>query len=264
MIYSARGKAQYKGERMRLDDRIAVVTGAGRGLGELISVTLAKAGALVVLNVRPGGTFAEATEKAIRDVGGRYHTITADISHAAEAKALTDEVRKRFNRLDILVNNAGISADSLLLEMTEEQWDRVFDVNVRGAFNCIQAVAPHMIEQRAGSIINISSVVADLGSIGAANYVASKGAINSLTRSAAIELARFGIRVNAVAPGVVETKLMDRVLDKHRTRLLERIPMRRFAQPEEVAEVVLFLASDHSSYLTGEIIKVAGGMGLAH
>jgi NAD(P)-dependent dehydrogenase (short-subunit alcohol dehydrogenase family) len=148
--------------------------------------------------------------------------------------------------------------------MSADSWDEVFAANARGVFNCIRAVAPHMMERREGSIVNVSSVVADLGTLGASNYAASKGAVNSLTRSAAVELARFGVRVNAVAPGVVETRLMERVLGKRRKRLLERIPLGRFAEPEEVANVVLFLASDRASYITGEVIRVAGGMGLAH
>ncbi len=174
-----------------------------------------------------------------------------------------DQAHALFGRLDILVNNAGISRDALLMEMPGPAWEQVFATNVRGTFLCLQAAAQYMMEPRKGSIINISSVVADLGTVGAANYASSKGAINSLTRSAAVELARFGLRVNAIAPGVVETRLMARLLGKRRERLLERIPLGRFAQAEEVAHVVLFLASDHSSYITGEVIRVAGGLGLA-
>ena len=246
-----------------LSGRVAIVTGAARGLGQTISMGLARAGARVVINARPDGTSPAATAQAIQEAGGECHTVLADIASWDGADQLVRETVERFGRLDILVNNAGISQDSLLLEMREDAWDRVLATNVRGAFNCIRAAAPHMIEQRSGAIVNMSSVVADTGSIGAANYAASKGAINSLTRSAASELARFGIRVNAVAPGVVETKLMAEVLSKHRERLRKRIPLGRFANPEEVASVVLFLASDDATYITGEVIRVAGGLGLA-
>ncbi len=190
--------------------------------------------------------------------------MTADVADAEQAAGLIERVLAALGRVDVLVNNAAISRDALLLEMSAKSWDEVFAVNARGVFNCIRAVVPHMIERREGSIVNVSSVVADLGTLGASNYAASKGAVNSLTRSAAVELARFGIRVNAVAPGVVETRLMERVLGKRRQRLLERIPLGRFAEPEEVANAVLFLASDRASYITGEVLRVAGGMGLAH
>jgi 3-oxoacyl-[acyl-carrier protein] reductase len=246
-----------------LKGRVAVVTGAAQGIGQSICTTLAAAGAVVVAGVRPGGTSSEAVMGEIAAAGGRGLAVAADVSDEAQAQALMVAAREAYARIDILVNNAGVSKDGLLFDLSREAWDQVLSVNVRGTFNCIQAVSPCMIEQRAGSIINISSVVADTGSIGAANYVASKGAINSLTRAAAAELARFGIRVNAVAPGVVETRLMTRVLDRDRERLRKNIPLGRFAEPREVAEVVTFLASDRASYITGEVIRVAGGMGLA-
>jgi 3-oxoacyl-[acyl-carrier protein] reductase len=247
-----------------LRERVAIITGAARGIGEAICLELAGAGAAVVINARPGGTSPAETAQAIQEAGAQCHTVLADVASGDGAEELVREAVGRFGRVDILVNNAGISQDSLLLEMREEAWDRVFATNVRGAFNCMRAVAPHMIDQRAGAIVNISSVVADTGNIGAANYAASKGAINSLTRSAALEFARFGIRVNAVAPGIVETKLMAKVLDRHRERLTKRIPLGRFANPEEVASLVLFLVSDGATYITGEVIRVAGGMGLAY
>jgi 3-oxoacyl-[acyl-carrier protein] reductase len=247
----------------RLDGRVAVVTGAARGLGQTISVTLAQAGATVVVNGRPNGTDPGETVKAIQEAGGRGHAVIADVTDPLGAEALVQETADRFERLDILVNNAGVSQDALLIEMSSEAWDRVFSANVRSAFNCIKAAAPRMIEAEGGSIVNISSVVADLGNIGATNYAASKGAVNSLTRSAAAELARFAIRVNAIAPGVVETELMAKPLERRRNTLMKRIPLRRFARPEEIAKALLFLASDDASYVTGEIVRVAGGLGLA-
>lgn len=249
---------------MRLDDRVAIVTGGAQGLGRQVCLSLAEAGAAVVINARPGGTPPDPVADAVRSAGGRCEVALADVCEAEQAQKLVKQALSAFGRIDVLVNNAAVTRDALLLEMSEEYWDQVFAANVRGAFNCIQAVAPHMIEQRRGSIVNISSVVADLGALGASNYAASKGAVNGLTRSAAVEMARFGIRVNAVAPGVVETRLMERVLGKRRKQLTGRIPLRRFAAPEEVANVVLFLASDLSSYITGEVVRVAGGMGLAH
>lgn len=239
------------------------MTGGARGLGQSICVTLAEAGATVVVNGRPGGTDPVETVTAIQEAGGRGHPVIADVAEPRDAEALVRETVDQFGRLDVLVNNAGISADALLIEMSSEAWDRVFAANVRSAFNCIKAAAPQMIEARTGSIVNISSVVADLGNIGASNYAASKGALNSLTRSAAAELARFGVRVNAIAPGVVETELMAKPLARRRDTLTKRIPLKRFARPEEIARAVLFLASDDASYITGEIIRVAGGLGLS-
>jgi len=247
----------------RLAGKVAVVTGAARGLGHAISVTLAQAGAAVIVNGRPNGTDPGETLKAIQHAGGRAHAVIADVAEPRDAEALVQAALVEFGRLDILINNAGVSQDALLIEMSSEAWDHVFAANVRAAFNCIKAAAPHMIEAGGGAIVNLSSVVADLGNIGATNYAASKGAVNSLTKSAAAELARFGIRVNAIAPGVVETELMAKPLERRRDNLLKRIPLRRFARPEEIAKAVLFLASDDASYITGEIIRVGGGLGLS-
>jgi len=249
---------------VRLEDRVAVVTGGAQGLGQQICLTLASAGAAVVINGRPGGTSPESVAEMVRSHGGRSITVLADVSATDGAEELMAKALSAFGQIDVLVNNAAISRDALLFEMSAEAWDEVLAANARGVFNCIRAVTPHMMERRDGSIVNISSVVADLGTLGASNYAASKGAVNSLTRSAAVELARFGVRVNAVAPGVVETRLMERVLGKRRKKLLERIPLGRFAKPEEVADAVLFLASSRASYITGEVIRVAGGMGLAY
>ncbi len=246
----------------RLAERVAIVTGAARGLGRTISVTLAQAGATVVVNGRPNGTDPGETVRAVREAGGRAYAVVADVAEPGDAEALIRETVATFGRLDILVNNAGVSKDALLIEMPSEDWDHVFEANVRSAFNCIKAAAPHMMES-GGAIVSLSSVVADLGNIGATNYAASKGAINSLTKSAAAELARFGIRVNAIAPGVVETELMAKPLERRRDSLVRRIPLRRFARAEEIARAVLFLASDDASYITGEVLRVAGGMGLS-
>jgi 3-oxoacyl-[acyl-carrier protein] reductase len=246
----------------RLAGRVAVVTGAARGLGQAISVALAQVGATVVVNGRPQGTDPSQTVQAAQEAGGRAYAVIADVAEPGGAEALVQEVIGTFGRLDILVNNAGVSRDALLIEMSTEDWDRVFEANVRSAFHCIRAAAPHMMEA-GGAIVNLSSVVADLGNIGATNYAASKGAVNSLTKSAAAELARFGIRVNAIAPGVVETELMAKPLERRRDSLVRRIPLRRFARAEEIARAVLFLASDDASYITGEVLRVAGGMGLS-
>jgi 3-oxoacyl-[acyl-carrier protein] reductase len=228
----------------------------------MISVTLAQAGATVVVNGRPKGTDPGETVRAVQGAGGRAYAVVADVAEPGDAEALIQETVATFGRLDILVNNAGVSQDALLIEMPNEAWDRVFEANVRSMFNCIKAAAPHMMEA-GGAIVNLSSVVADLGNIGATNYAASKGAVNSLTKSAAAELARFGIRVNAIAPGVVETELMAKPLERRRDSLVRRIPLRRFARAEEIAKAVLFLASDDASYITGEVLRVAGGMGLS-
>ncbi len=246
-----------------LEDRVAVVTGGGQGIGRGICVALVRAGATVVAGVRPGGSSPDEVLEAMTEAGGLCCAIAADVSDGSQAQELMARVRSGYGRIDILVNNAGVHHDGLLLDMSEEAWERVFATNVRGTFNCTRAVAPHMIEERSGSIINISSIAAEQCGVGASNYVSSKGAINSFTRAAAVELARFGVRVNAVAPGVVETQMMTRVLDRARETMRKRIPLGRFAEPEEIANVVVFLASDRASYITGEVIRVAGGMGLS-
>ncbi len=245
-----------------LEGRVGIVTGGAQGIGRGLCLALAASGATVVVGTRPGGTSPEEVLAAITEAGGQCTAIAADVSESEQAEALVAQTRSVYGRVDILVNNAGAHQDALLLEMTPEAWDRVFATNVRGTFNCTRAVAPHMIEQRSGAIINISSITADQCNVGASNYVASKGAINSFTRAAAVELARFGVRINAVAPGVVETRMMTRVLDRARETLRKRIPLGRFADPEEIANVVVFLASDRASYITGEVIHVTGGMGL--
>jgi 3-oxoacyl-[acyl-carrier protein] reductase len=246
-----------------LEGRVGIVTGGAQGIGRALCLALAAAGATVVVGTRPGGSSAEGVLGAIAERGGRGTAMAADVSDSEQAEGLIAQARSEHGRVDILVNNAGAHQDALLLEMTSQAWDRVFATNVRGTFNCTRAVAPIMIEQRSGSIINISSITADLCGVGASNYVASKGAINSFTRAAAAELARFGVRVNAVAPGVVETRMMTGVLNRAREAMRKRIPLGRFAGPEEIASVVAFLASDSASYITGEVIHVTGGMGLS-
>lgn len=243
-----------------LAERVALVTGAARGIGQAIACKLAGAGAAVGVVGRPEGTPLEETLEMLRQAGARCLGVVADISDAAAAQDAIAQVRAEFGRVDILVNNAGVSADALLLDLTPQQWQRIFAINVQGTFVCTQAVALVMIEQRAGTIVNLSSITADRAHPGVSGYAATKGAINSFTRAAAVELGRFGIRVNAVAAGVVETELMRRVLGKRRDYLLSHIPLRRFADPQEVAEAVLFLASDRSSYISGEILHVAGGL----
>jgi NAD(P)-dependent dehydrogenase (short-subunit alcohol dehydrogenase family) len=242
---------------MRLQDRVAVVTGAARGIGQAIALRLAGEGAHVVLNDLQEEMLAD-TERLIAGHGGVSLRVAADIADRADTGRLADRAVAQFGRLDIWVNNAGITRDALLLTMTSEQWDAVLRVNLTGTFNGCQAAAAHMATAGGGSIVNLSSR-AYLGNIGQANYSASKAGVVGMTRTLALELARHGIRVNAIAPGFVDTEMARAVPEEVRERVVKAIPLRRMARPEEIANVALFLASDESSYITGQVLVVCGG-----
>ena len=246
-----------------LKGKVAVVTGGTRGIGYAIVKKYLENGAKVVLF----GSRQETVEKALSslraenaewEVEGDY----PDLSDAKAVKAAIEKVKERFGRIDILVNNAGVTKDGLLMKMSEADYDLVMDTNLKGTFHTIRHASRSMLKQRSGQIINISSVSGILGNAGQANYSASKAGIIGLTKSAARELASRGIRVNAVAPGYVETDMTDRLPAKAREQLLGQIPFARPASPEEIANVVLFLASDLSSYITGQVLCVDGGMAM--
>lgn len=244
---------------MKLKDRIALVTGGSRGLGKAIALQLAKDGAQVVVNYATSSDKAEEVVAAITSGGGKASAMKADVSNLEEVEKMVDTIYEQFGRIDILVNNAGITRDELLISMEREDWDRVIAVNLGGLFNCSKAVAKYMMMQKSGRIINMSSVAGERGGRGQSNYAASKGAVNAFTRSVAMELAPKKVTVNAVAPGVVETEMSSTVIRRAKDIILNSVALKRLGQPEEIAKVVAFLASDDASYITGEIIRVDGG-----
>jgi len=244
---------------MRLKDKIALVTGASRGLGRSIAVHLAEEGASVIVNYAKSAEKAEEVVTAITSSGGTALAMQADVSNRTEVEKMVDAICEKFGRIDILVNNAGINRDELLMSMEKEDWDAVINTNLGGLFNCTKAVAKYMMLQKSGRIINISSVAGERGGRGQSNYAASKGGVNAFTRSVAMELAPKKITVNAVAPGVVETEMSSTVIRRAKDHILDSIALKRLGTPEEIAKTVVFLASDDSSYITGEVIRVDGG-----
>jgi 3-oxoacyl-[acyl-carrier protein] reductase len=246
--------------QISLKDKVALVTGASRGIGRSIATTLAGAGALVVINYKSNATAAEEVVRAISAAEGQAAAIQADISEAAEVERLFKELLDRYGKIDILVNNAGITRDTLLLRMKEEDFDAVLQTNLRGVYLCTKAALRPMTRARGGRIINITSVVGLMGNAGQANYAAAKAGIIGFTKAAAREIASRNITVNAVAPGYIETELTDVLSETVRQAILENIPLGRLGQPQDVADLVCFLASDAASYITGQTLTVDGGM----
>jgi 3-oxoacyl-[acyl-carrier protein] reductase len=248
----------------RLDGRVAVVTGAGRGIGAAEAIKMAQEGAKIAvldLSAEAGQDTVEAVEKA----GTEAVAVACDVSSSKMVGAAFEEVAHRFGRIDILVNNAGLLRDNLLFKMSEDDWDKVMDVHLKGSFLCTKAVQKYMVEQEYGKIIMTSSIVA-LGNKGQANYSAAKGGLQALARTLALELGRFNINVNTVAPGWIETEMTkeaaERVgmsMEDMKERFAKNIPLMRFGRPEDIANVVAFLVSDEASYISGETIYVAGG-----
>ncbi|MFC5702199.1 3-oxoacyl-[acyl-carrier-protein] reductase [Cohnella faecalis] len=243
-----------------LSGKSALVTGASRGIGRAIAIALAKAGADVAVNYAGSEAAAAETVKAIEALGRKAILVKANVGKTAEFDEMVAKTLEAFGKLDILVNNAGITRDNLIMRMKEEEFDDVIETNLKGVFNGIKAVTRSMMKQRYGRIINISSVVGSLGNPGQANYVAAKAGVIGLTKSAARELASRGITVNAVAPGFIETDMTDKLTAEIREKMLTEIPLGRMGRPEEIAEAVLYLASDASSYMTGQTLHVDGGM----
>jgi 3-oxoacyl-[acyl-carrier protein] reductase len=246
--------------RLDLTERVALVTGAGRGIGRAIALTLASAGATVVVNYHKNSSAAEATVAAVAASSAIAQAIQADVSLAEDVDRMFKAILNSHGRLDILVNNAGITRDTLLLRMKEEDFDAVIQTNLRSVYLCAKAALRPMMKQRAGRIINITSVVGLTGNAGQANYAAAKAGIIGFTKSAAREMASRNITVNAVAPGFIETELTDVLEDEARTAVLESIPLGRLGQPQDVAGLVCFLASDAAAYITGQTFSVDGGM----
>ncbi len=241
-------------------DQVVLVTGGSRGIGRATCCAFAKQGASVVINYGHDESAARRVEQEIRQWGGQAVVEKADISRPAEVAKLFKNLLDRFGRLDVLVNNAGIVREGHLMLMADKDWDEVLDTNLKGTFYCCRAALRPMIGQRKGRIINLASPSAISGRAGQTNYAASKGGIISLTKSLAREVASFNILVNSVYPGVIETEMVEKMNPKFKTEFLNLIPLKRFGQPEEVAAVILFLASPAASYITGQLIGVDGGL----
>jgi 3-oxoacyl-[acyl-carrier protein] reductase len=245
---------------LSLESRIALVTGASRGIGEVIAISLAKAGAKVAVNYHTGAEPASRVVEAIAASGGEAIAVGGDVSQEDQVDSIVKGVVRSWGRLDILVNNAGITRDKLLLRMSADEWDEVISVNLRGVYLSTKSVLPHMIRQRHGRIVNMSSVVGLTGNPGQANYAASKAGIIGFTKSMAREVASRNITVNAVAPGYITTTMVQKLPEDVQKGILARIPMSRFGTPEDVAEVVTFLCTDGAGYVTGQVIGIDGGL----
>ncbi|HHW32452.1 MAG TPA: 3-oxoacyl-[acyl-carrier-protein] reductase [Clostridiaceae bacterium] len=245
---------------MSLKGKTALVTGAGRGLGKAIALKLAQMGANIVLNDIVNSDSVDSTAKEFTEAGYNVIVIKGDVRNTEDVENMMKKTVEVFGSLDILVNNAGITRDTLLLKMTEKDWEDVIGINLTGAFICTKAAAKIMVKQRSGKIINISSVAGVMGNPGQANYSASKAGLIGLTKSTAKELASRNITCNAVAPGLIVSKMTDVLPDKVKENYLNSIPLKRFGTPEDVANVVGFLASDDSNYITGQVIHIDGGL----
>ncbi len=244
----------------KLEGKVAVVTGASRGIGRAIALKLADEGAKIVVNYSGSQAKAEEVVGIIQENGGDAIAVQASVSKTEEVTALMDAAVKTFGSLDILVNNAGITRDNLLMRMKEDEWDDVLDTNLKGVFLCTKAVTRQMMKQRAGRIINISSIVGVAGNAGQANYVAAKAGVIGLTKTTAKELASRNILVNAIAPGFIETEMTEQLPEDIKQGMLTQIPLAKLGQPEDIAKAVAFLASEDANYMTGQTLHIDGGM----
>ena len=243
-----------------LEGKVAIVTGAARGIGKAIALKFASEGCHVAFTDLVIDENGLATQRELEALGVKAKGYASNAASFEATHQVVDEIVKEFGRVDILVNNAGITKDGLMMRMTEQQWDAVINVNLKSAFNFVHACTPVMMKQRSGSIINMSSVVGVSGNAGQANYSASKAGMIGLAKSVAKEFGSRGIRANAIAPGFIETEMTHALTDEQRAKWAELIPLRRGGSPDEVAKVTLFLASDLSSYVSGQVINVCGGM----
>jgi 3-oxoacyl-[acyl-carrier protein] reductase len=245
---------------MRLKDQVAVITGGAQGIGKAIALQFASEGAKLVLSdideAAVKATAAQiAKEKEVETLG-----VKSNVSQIADCEKLVDASLDKFSRIDILINNAGITKDNLLMRMSDDEWDAVIAVNLKGVFNCTKAAIRPMMKARKGRIVNIASVVGQMGNAGQANYSASKGGVIALTKTCAREFSSRNILVNAIAPGFIRTRMTDALTEEQKKKLLELIPLGRLGEPEDIAKVALFLCSEESSYITGHVVSVNGGM----
>ena len=245
---------------MNLTGKVALVTGASRGIGQAAAIELAKAGADIIVNFIGNEAVAQETVEAIEALGRKAIKIKANVGDADDVQAMVDEAHATFGHIDILVNNAGITRDGLLIRMKDSDWDEVLNINLKGVYLMTKAVAKLMVKQRAGRIINMTSVSGVTGNVGQANYAAAKAGVIGFTKTCAKELAARGITVNAIAPGLIETAMTDVLPEKIKEGIAATVPLGRMGQPEEIAGVVTFLASDFASYITGQVLNVDGGM----
>jgi len=243
-----------------LAGKVALVTGASRGIGAVVACRLAQAGAKVGVNYHASPDAATQVADSINKSGGEAFLVGGDVSQAESAESVVKRVVEHFGNIDILVNNAGINRDQLLIRMKPEDFDAVINVNLRGAFLCTRYVMTHLIRQRSGRVVNMSSVVGLSGNPGQANYAAAKAGLIGLTKAVAREVASRNVTVNALAPGYITTAMVDELSEETQAKILARIPMGRFGTPEDVAEAVLFLCSDGASYITGQVLTIDGGM----
>ncbi|BDH61106.1 3-oxoacyl-[acyl-carrier-protein] reductase FabG [Lysinibacillus sp. PLM2] len=244
----------------KLDGKVAVVTGASRGIGRAIALLLAKEGAKVVVNYSGSEQKAAQVVDEITSMGTEAIAVQANVSDAESVQNLMDTAIKKFGSIDVLVNNAGITRDNLLMRMKEDEWDDVINTNLKGVFLCTKAVTRQMMKQRSGRIINISSIVGVMGNPGQANYVAAKAGVIGLTKTTSRELASRNILVNAIAPGFITTEMTDELSEDLKSAMLAQIPLAKLGQPEDIAKAVIFLASEDSSYMTGQTLHIDGGM----
>jgi len=244
---------------MNLSDKVAIVTGGGRGIGRAIALKLAEVGATVVVSDILEEE-AEAVAGEIKTAGGQSLACPADVSQASDVARLVEATVEAYGRIDILVNNAGVARDQLLLRMSEEDWDKVLDVDLKSVFLCTKAVLRHMLKKRWGRIISLSSIAGLAGNPGQANYSSAKAGIIGFTRTVAMEVGSHSVTVNAIAPGFIETDMTKKIKEEQRQQIKEHIPLDRFGTPRDVAEAVAFLASEEAGYITGQVLSVNGGM----
>jgi 3-oxoacyl-[acyl-carrier protein] reductase len=244
---------------LKLAGKVALVTGGAQGIGKAVALLLARNGADIVvsdINLEK----AQETAKEVQALGRKALATKVDVAAFGDVEKMVEAILTQFGKVDILVNNAGIARDKLILRMTEEDWDAVLNINLKGTFNCTKAVVRHMSKQKSGKIVNIASVVGEMGNAGQGNYAASKAGVIGFTKTIAREFAERGINVNAIAPGYIETPMTDALPDKVKEELKRLIPMDRLGKAEDVAEAVLFLVSESANYITGQVLNVNGGI----
>jgi 3-oxoacyl-[acyl-carrier protein] reductase len=249
---------------MRLKDKIALVTGSSRGVGRAVALAFAKVGAKVVINYTSNEKAADEVVENVEGMGSEAISVKADVAQKSDVEHLVSATIETFGRLDILVNNAGFTRPAMMVKMTEEQWDQVIDIHLKGAFLCSQAAAIHMKEQKGGKIINVTSVAGLVGTVGQINYSAAKGGILSMTKSIARELARYNVCANVISLGIVATDMTEKIRSDEKLKeiYINRILFKRFAEPDDISPAFVFLASDESNYITGQLLCVDGGYGM--